>query len=83
MARPISAVTLCIFFTYSKKNTRYFRLVPTAVVPLRSFICQVSSNMATSVATKDVNSFLTQKQNVADKELAAEWAQLEELYSKR
>ncbi|EFN66566.1 26S proteasome non-ATPase regulatory subunit 13 [Camponotus floridanus] len=39
--------------------------------------------MAVSVAVKDVNTFLSQKQNVSDKELAAEWAQLEELYSKR
>jgi hypothetical protein len=39
--------------------------------------------MATSVVAKDLNTFLSQKQNVADKELAAEWAQLEELYGKR
>ncbi|KYM75850.1 26S proteasome non-ATPase regulatory subunit 13 [Atta colombica] len=39
--------------------------------------------MAAAVAVKDLNTFLSQKQNVADKELAAEWAQLEELYSKR
>ncbi|KYN03284.1 PREDICTED: 26S proteasome non-ATPase regulatory subunit 13 [Cyphomyrmex costatus] len=39
--------------------------------------------MAVTVAVKDLNTFLSQKQNVADKELAAEWAQLEELYSKR
>ncbi|KAL6433126.1 hypothetical protein ACFW04_006407 [Cataglyphis niger] len=39
--------------------------------------------MAVSVAVKDVNTFLSQKQNVSDKELAAEWAQLEELYGKR
>jgi hypothetical protein len=39
--------------------------------------------MAATVAVKDVNTFLSQKQNVADKELATEWAQLEELYSKR
>jgi len=39
--------------------------------------------MAATVAVKDLNTFLSQKQNVADKELAAEWAQLEELYSKR
>ncbi|KYN44726.1 26S proteasome non-ATPase regulatory subunit 13 [Trachymyrmex septentrionalis] len=39
--------------------------------------------MAAAVAVKDLNTFLSQKQNVADKELAAEWAQLEELYGKR
>ncbi|KYQ57290.1 26S proteasome non-ATPase regulatory subunit 13 [Trachymyrmex zeteki] len=39
--------------------------------------------MAATVAVKDLNTFLSQKQNVADKELAAEWAQLEELYGKR
>ncbi|KAG6797414.1 26S proteasome non-ATPase regulatory subunit 13 [Apis laboriosa] len=39
--------------------------------------------MAVSVAPKDVNTYLSQNQNVADKELAAEWAQLEELYNKR
>ncbi|XP_014474049.1 PREDICTED: 26S proteasome non-ATPase regulatory subunit 13 [Dinoponera quadriceps] len=39
--------------------------------------------MAASVAAKDVNIFLSSKQNVPDKELAAEWLQLEELYSKR
>lgn len=43
----------------------------------------VLSSMAASVVAKDVNTFLSLKQNVADKELAAEWAQLEELYSKR
>ncbi|XP_050453291.1 26S proteasome non-ATPase regulatory subunit 13 [Cataglyphis hispanica] len=43
----------------------------------------MSSDMAVSVAVKDVNTFLSQKQNVSDKELAAEWAQLEELYGKR
>ncbi|CAK9831550.1 26S proteasome non-ATPase regulatory subunit 13 [Anthophora retusa] len=39
--------------------------------------------MAVSVAPKDVNTYLSQNQNVADKELAAEWAQLEELYNKK
>lgn len=39
--------------------------------------------MAASVAPKDVNTYLSQNQNIADKELAAEWAQLEELYNKR
>ncbi|XP_043521541.1 26S proteasome non-ATPase regulatory subunit 13 [Frieseomelitta varia] len=39
--------------------------------------------MAAAVAPKDVNTYLSQNQNVADKELAAEWAQLEELYNKR
>ncbi|XP_076754114.1 regulatory particle non-ATPase 9 [Xylocopa sonorina] len=39
--------------------------------------------MAVSVAPKDVNTYLSQNQNVADEELAAEWAQLEELYNKR
>ncbi|KAG7214137.1 hypothetical protein KM043_001491 [Ampulex compressa] len=39
--------------------------------------------MATSVATKDVSTYLSSKQNASDKELAAEWAQLEELYNKR
>ncbi|XP_020279106.1 26S proteasome non-ATPase regulatory subunit 13 [Pseudomyrmex gracilis] len=39
--------------------------------------------MAATVAVKDVNTFLSQKQNVADKDLAGEWAQLEELYNKR
>lgn len=39
--------------------------------------------MAVSVAPKDVNTYLSQNQNAADKELAAEWAQLEELYNKR
>ncbi|XP_031827513.1 regulatory particle non-ATPase 9 [Nomia melanderi] len=39
--------------------------------------------MATAVAPKDVVTYLSQNQNVADKELAAEWAQLEELYNKR
>ncbi|XP_050587973.1 26S proteasome non-ATPase regulatory subunit 13 isoform X2 [Bombus affinis] len=39
--------------------------------------------MAVSVAPKDVNTYLSQNQNVADKELATEWAQLEELYNKR
>ncbi|XP_076242529.1 regulatory particle non-ATPase 9 [Calliopsis andreniformis] len=35
------------------------------------------------MAAWDVNTYLSQNQNVADKELAAEWAQLEELYNKR
>lgn len=35
------------------------------------------------MAPKDVNTYLSQNQNAADKELAAEWAQLEELYNKR
>lgn len=42
--------------------------------------------MAAAVApsmTKDVTSYLSQKQNVSDKELAAEWAQLEELHNKK
>ncbi|CAK9798180.1 26S proteasome non-ATPase regulatory subunit 13 [Anthophora plagiata] len=39
--------------------------------------------MAVSVAPRDVNTYLSQNQNVADKELAAEWAQLEELYNKK
>ncbi|XP_076686701.1 regulatory particle non-ATPase 9 [Andrena cerasifolii] len=39
--------------------------------------------MAASVVSKDVNTYLSQNQNVADKELAAEWAQLEELHNKR
>ncbi|XP_020710650.2 26S proteasome non-ATPase regulatory subunit 13 [Athalia rosae] len=42
--------------------------------------------MAAAVApstTKDVTSYLSQKQNVPDKELAAEWAQLEELHNKK
>ncbi|XP_058793430.1 26S proteasome non-ATPase regulatory subunit 13 [Phymastichus coffea] len=39
--------------------------------------------MAAPSAPKDVNAYLNQKQNVADKELAAEWAKLEELYSKK
>ncbi|XP_046744092.1 26S proteasome non-ATPase regulatory subunit 13 [Diprion similis] len=36
-----------------------------------------------SSATKDVTSYLSQKQNVPDKDLASEWAQLEELYNKK
>ncbi|XP_033222007.1 26S proteasome non-ATPase regulatory subunit 13 [Belonocnema kinseyi] len=39
--------------------------------------------MAATVSPKDVGTFLSQKQNVSDKEQAAEWAQLEELYNKR
>ncbi|XP_017888631.1 26S proteasome non-ATPase regulatory subunit 13 [Ceratina calcarata] len=39
--------------------------------------------MAATVASRDVNTYLSQNQNVADKELATEWAQLEELYNKR
>ncbi|XP_034951257.1 26S proteasome non-ATPase regulatory subunit 13 [Chelonus insularis] len=39
--------------------------------------------MAAATGSKDVNTFLSQRQNVTDKELAAEWAQLEELYNKR
>ncbi|XP_076618608.1 regulatory particle non-ATPase 9 [Colletes latitarsis] len=39
--------------------------------------------MAAAVAPKDVNTYLNQNQNVADKELAAEWAQLEKLYNKK
>ncbi|XP_011306849.1 26S proteasome non-ATPase regulatory subunit 13 [Fopius arisanus] len=39
--------------------------------------------MAGTAGPKDVNSFLSQKQNTPDKELAAEWAQLEELYNKK
>ncbi|KZC10356.1 PREDICTED: 26S proteasome non-ATPase regulatory subunit 13 [Dufourea novaeangliae] len=39
--------------------------------------------MAAAVAPKGVNTYLSQNQNVTDKELAAEWAQLEELYNKR
>lgn len=39
--------------------------------------------MAVTVSPKDVGTFLSQKQNVSDKELAGEWAQLEELYNKR
>ncbi|XP_012279096.1 26S proteasome non-ATPase regulatory subunit 13 [Orussus abietinus] len=39
--------------------------------------------MAVSIAPKDVSTYLNQKQNVSDKELAAEWAQLEELYNKK
>ena len=35
------------------------------------------------MVSKDVNTYLSQNQNVADKELAAEWAQLEELHNKR
>ncbi|XP_015117042.1 26S proteasome non-ATPase regulatory subunit 13 [Diachasma alloeum] len=39
--------------------------------------------MAGVAGPKDVNSFLSQKQNTPDKELAAEWGQLEELYNKK
>ncbi|XP_015510781.1 26S proteasome non-ATPase regulatory subunit 13 [Neodiprion pinetum] len=42
--------------------------------------------MAAAVApstTKDVTSYLSQKQNVPDKDLSSEWAQLEELYNKK
>ncbi|XP_076162675.1 regulatory particle non-ATPase 9 isoform X1 [Ptiloglossa arizonensis] len=39
--------------------------------------------MAAAVASTDVNTYLSQNQNVADEELAAEWADLEELYNKR
>ncbi|XP_034186446.1 regulatory particle non-ATPase 9 isoform X2 [Osmia lignaria lignaria] len=39
--------------------------------------------MATTVVPRDVNTYLSQNQNVADKQLATEWAQLEELYNKR
>ncbi|KAK2580072.1 hypothetical protein KPH14_012355 [Odynerus spinipes] len=39
--------------------------------------------MAATVAQKDVSTFLRSKQNVADKELAEEWAELETLYNKR
>ncbi|KAK0166877.1 hypothetical protein PV327_004351 [Microctonus hyperodae] len=39
--------------------------------------------MAAATGTKDVNTFLSQRQNVTDKDLAAEWAQLEELYNKK
>lgn len=39
--------------------------------------------MAVASASKDVNTFLNQRQNVTDKELAADWAQLEELYNKK
>ncbi|KAJ8687443.1 hypothetical protein QAD02_023237 [Eretmocerus hayati] len=39
--------------------------------------------MAATSAPKDVNAYLTQKQNVPDKDLAAEWTKLEELHNKR
>lgn len=39
--------------------------------------------MAGVAGPKDVNSFLSQKQNTPDKELAAEWGELEELYNKK
>lgn len=39
--------------------------------------------MATTTGTKDVNTFLSQRQNVTDKDLAGEWAALEELYNKK
>ncbi|XP_074109913.1 regulatory particle non-ATPase 9 [Cotesia typhae] len=39
--------------------------------------------MAVASGSKDVNTFLSQRQNVTDKELAADWAQLEELYNKK
>lgn len=40
-----------------------------------------SVKMAVTVAPKDVNEFLTQQKNIPDKDLATEWAQLEELYN--
>lgn len=39
--------------------------------------------MAATVAQKDVSKFLRSKQNVTDKELVEEWAELETLYNKR
>lgn len=39
--------------------------------------------MAATVAQKDVSTFLRSKQNVSDKELAEEWAELDTLYNKR
>lgn len=39
--------------------------------------------MAATAPQKDVSTYLSEMQNAADKELAAEWAQLEELYNKR
>ncbi|XP_043286701.1 26S proteasome non-ATPase regulatory subunit 13 [Venturia canescens] len=39
--------------------------------------------MAALAVPKDVSTFLSQNQNVPDKELAAEWVQLEELYNKK
>ncbi|XP_033325002.1 regulatory particle non-ATPase 9 [Megalopta genalis] len=39
--------------------------------------------MTAPVPPKEIITYLSQNQNVADKELAAEWAQIEELYIKR
>lgn len=44
---------------------------------------KVLLNMAATVAQKDVSTFLRSKQNVSDKELAEEWAELDTLYNKR